>query len=193
MHSRLISKLLVLAVTLTLCAIGLPAQHIVHAVTGVLTKVDAGAKTIAVKTADGTEEVFKYTDKTMVTGAKATEDAAKTVAVDTYMSGKEGTHVVVRYVGKGTEKTAIGIKDLGKDALKVSKGTVTKVDHATQTVAVKTEDGTEATYRLSKDAVVDTEHGVVDGAKFTAKEGDRVVVHYSEEAGNKIVHFLKHA
>lgn len=99
----------------------------------------------------------------------------------------------MRYVGKGTEKTAIGIKDFGKDKLKVSKGTVTKADHAAHTIAVKTEDGTEVTYRLTKDAVVDTEHGVVEGAKFTAKEGDHVVVHYSEDAEHKVVHFLKHA
>jgi len=193
MPSRLLSKLFVLAVALAFCAAGLRAQHVTHAISGALTKVDAGAKTIAVKTADGSEEVFKYTDKTMVRDAKAGEDAAKTVAVETYMAGKEGTHVVVRYVGKGTEKTAIGIKDFGKDTLKVSKGTVTKVDHAAHTIAVKTEDGTEVTYRLTKDAVVDTERGVVEGAKFTAKEGDHVVVHYSEDAEHKVVHFLKHA
>lgn len=193
MRSRLLSKLLVLAVALGLCAAGLRAQHVVHAVTGSVTKIDAGAKTIAVKTADGSEEVFKYTDKTMVRGAKATEEAVKTGAVDSYMAGKEGTHVIVRYLGKGDDKTAVGIKDLGKDTLKVSKGTVTSMDQAGRTVGIKSEDGAEATYRLSKDAVVDTEHGVVDGAKFTAKEGDHVVVHYSEEAGAKIVHFLKHA
>jgi hypothetical protein len=32
----------------------------------------------------------------------------------------------------------------------------------------------------------------VEGAKYTAKEGDHVVVHYSEEAGDKVVHFVKH-
>jgi len=59
-------------------------------------------------------------------------------------------------------------------------------------VPQKAEDGTEATYRVSKDAAVDTERGVVDGAKYSAKEGDHVVVHYSEEAGHKVVHFVKH-
>jgi hypothetical protein len=66
--------------------------------------------------------------------------------------------VVVRYVGNGADKTAIGIKDFGKDTLKVSKGIVTKVDHAAHTVGIKTEDGTEAINRLSNDAAVDTEH-----------------------------------
>lgn len=192
MHSKLLSRMFVLIAVLSFCAAGLRAQHVVHAVTGAVTKVDATAKTIAVKTADGSEEVFKYTEKTSVRGAKSAGDATKTAAVDTYMAGKEGTQVVVRYVGKGADKTAIGVKDFGKDTLKVSKGTVTKVDHAAHTVGIKTEDGTEATYRVSKDAAVDTEHGVVEGAKYSAKEGDHIVVHYSEEAGHKVVHFLKH-
>ena len=68
---------------------------------------------------------------------------------------------------------------------------VSKVDKAGRTVAIKTEDGTEETYHISKDAAVDTEHGVVDGARFTAKEGDKLVFHYGEEAGDKAVHFVK--
>jgi len=200
MHSRLVSKLFVLAAALAFSASGLLAQHVVHAVTGAVSNVDASAKTIAVKTADSGEEVFKYTEKTSVRGATAAGNAAKTAAgnaaktaaVDTYMAGKEGTHMVVRYVGKGADKTASGIKDFGQDSLKVSKGTVTHVDQAAHTVGIKTEDGVEATYRLSKYAAVDTEHGVVEGTKYTAKEGDHVVVHYSEEAARKVVHFLKH-
>jgi hypothetical protein len=56
---------------------------------------------------------------------------------------------------------------------------------------VKTEDGVETTYSLSRDAAVDTEKGVVKGTDYTAKEGDKVVVHYSEDAGKKVVHFFK--
>ena len=196
MHSRLVSKLFVLAAALAFSSSGLLAQHVVHAVTGAVSNVDASAKTIAVKTADSGEEVFKYTEKTSVRGAtaagNAARTAAKTAAVDTYMAGKEGTHMVVRYVGKGADKTASGIKDFGQDSLKVSKGTVTHVDQAAHTVGIKTEDGVEATYRLSKYAAVDTEHGVVEGTKYTAKEGDHVVVHYSEGAARKVVHSLKH-
>jgi hypothetical protein len=192
MRSRLLTRLFVLTAALSFFTTGLRAQHIVHAVTGAVTKVDATAKTFAVKTADGTEEVFKYTAKTGIRGATDAKGAAKTGAVDAYMAGREGTHVVVRYLGKGADKTAIGIKDFGKDTLKVSKGTVTHVDHAAHTVGIKTDNGPEATYGVSKDAAVDTEHGVVEGAKYTAKEGDHVVVHYSEDAGHKVVHLLKH-
>jgi hypothetical protein len=68
------------------------AQGLVHAVAGAVTKVDAASKTIAVRTADGTEEVFKYSGRTSVTAAKG----VKTAGVASYMSGKEGTHVIRR-------------------------------------------------------------------------------------------------
>src|SRR5262245_34270832 len=41
-----------------------------HTLTGDLTKVDATAKTITVKAADGKETTFAYTETTTVTGAR---------------------------------------------------------------------------------------------------------------------------
>ena len=87
--------------------------------------------------------------------SKYVAGGVKTAAVETYMAGKEGTRVVVRYTEKGADKTAVGVEDFGKDALKESKGTVTHVDKAARTVAVKTEDGAETTYTVSKDATID--------------------------------------
>ncbi len=49
-------------------------QNPTHVITGTVEKVDAGAKTVAVKTADGTVETVKFTEKTTVHGLK---DAAK--------------------------------------------------------------------------------------------------------------------
>src|SRR5216683_1989123 len=64
------------------------AQNPTHILTGTIEKVDAAAKTIAVKTADGTVETVKFTEKTTVHGLK---DAAK--GAD--LAGKEGGHVIV--------------------------------------------------------------------------------------------------
>ncbi len=100
-----------------------PALALEHATEGVITHVDSAAKKIAVKTADGTEEVFKFTGKTAMHAAKG----VKTGAVDTYLAGKEGTHVVVHYTEEGAEKTAVAVDDFGKDTVKVGKGTVTDV------------------------------------------------------------------
>jgi lipopolysaccharide export system protein LptA len=156
-----------------------PALALEHAVTGVMTRVDSTAKTVAVKTADGTEEVFKFTGKTVVRGA----DGAKAGAVDTYLAGKEGTHVVVRYTDKGAEKTATGIDDVGKDGVKVTRGTISGIDKAGHKITVATEDGSKETYHLGKDAAVDTGHGVA--------KGEKVTVHYTVAAGKKVAHLIK--
>ena len=189
MRYKTIARLL-----LVICAIAIGsayAQDVVHAVAGAVSKIDKAGKTIAVKTADGTEEVFKYTERTAVRDSHEAGHAAKMGVMDTYFAGKEGSHVVVRYTGKGAEKTATLVDDFGKETLKVGRGTVTHVDRAAHTVAVKTDDGAEATYKLGTDGVVETDHGVVRGSRYIAKEGDKVVVHYTEDAGDKVVRFFK--
>lgn len=167
------------------------AQDVIRAVEGAVTQVDKKAKTIAIKTTDGTEDVFKYTEHTAIHDSHAAAHGAKMGVVDTYFKGKEGSHVVVRYMGAGADKTATMLDDFGKDSLKVGRGTVTHVDRAARTVAIKTETGAEVTYKLGSEGVVETEHGVVRADRYVAKEGDKVVVHYTEDAGGKLVRFIK--
>jgi len=164
---------------------------VVHAVGGVVTKVDSAAKTIALKLSDGTEQAFKYTSTTSVHVSKEAGREAKKASVDTYMAGKEGTHVVLHYSGEGADKTAVAVHDFGKDGLKFSQGTVTRVDKAARTVTIKSEDGTEETYHVAKHATIDTEHGVVKAPELAAKDGEKVTVHYSEDAGKKFIHLLR--
>ncbi len=189
MHSRVAAKLLFVALITAALAHVAVAEDVVHAVEGVVTKVDLTGKTIFVKTGDGVEHAFKYTEKTTMRGLKDTGHVAKTGAVDTYMKGKEGTMVLVHYTEQGADKSAVGFRDMGKATVKVSEGTVTKVDKAARTVTVKTEDGSEATYHVAKDATIDTGHGLMKGADY-AKEGEKVTVHYTEDAGKKVAHFV---
>lgn len=168
----------------------LPAMAMEHALTGTVTKVDSAAKTIAVKTADGAEHVFNFTEHTAVRGAQEIGHGARTAAVDSYLAGKEGTHVVVHYTSEGAQETAIGVDDLGKGTVKAAKGTVTGVDKAGHTMTVKTESGAEETYHVAKDAAVDTKDGVAKGSEY-AEKGAKVTVHYTEEGGQKVVHFIK--
>jgi hypothetical protein len=179
-----------LACAFTLLGTGY-AQDAVHAMVGAVTRIDKAGKTIAVKTTDGSEQVFTYTERTAVRDNREMAKAAKTGTVETYFAGKEGTRVMVRYMGEGADKTATLVEDFGKEALKDSRGTVTHVDRATHTVAIKTDNGAEATYSLGFQAVVETNHGVVRGTRYIAKEGDKVVVHYTESGGSKVVRFFK--
>jgi Cu/Ag efflux protein CusF len=102
----LFSLLLVAAVAVS--TLGAPqiasAEDLTHVISGVVKHVDKDTKTMIVKTADGTEHTIKYTDKTAIEGAK---DAGGDV--------KEGAKVSVKYTEEGGEKTAVGVKDLGKD------------------------------------------------------------------------------
>jgi hypothetical protein len=184
--SRGLSRFAVITTTFVLLT-ALPALALVRATEGEVTRLDSAAKTIAVKTADGTEEIFKFSDKTAIHAA----DGVKTTMVNTYFAGKEGTHVVVRYTRDGADKTAVAIDDFGKDSLKVTKGVITAVDNSAHTVTVKTEGTPDETYHVAKNATVDTAHGAIDGTEYIAKEGEKVSVHYSEEAGKKVAHFIK--
>ena len=85
-------------------------EDLVHIVSGVVKHVDKDAKTVVVKADDGTEHTIKWTGKTTWEGTK-----------DTGKDIKDGSHLSVKYTEKAGEKTAVGVKDIGKDSEKVVK------------------------------------------------------------------------
>jgi Cu/Ag efflux protein CusF len=85
-------------------------EDAVHLVSGVVKHVDRGAKKVVVKADDGTEHSIKWTGKTTWEGTK---DAGKGI--------KDGSQVTVKYTEKAGEKTAVGIKDAGKDIGKAAQ------------------------------------------------------------------------
>lgn len=183
-------------------------QAVEHAVVGTIQKVDAAGKTIVIRTADGTEETLKLTERTVVRGAEAVGRAAEALgrAAGTAgreaargvgaaaLAGKEGTEAIVHYTGEGADKAATLVEHVGKDALQVAEGTVVRIGEGGKTVVVKTAAGTEETFDLAEEAAVDTERGVQKGADAAARElteGARVTVHYTEAGGRKVAHLFK--
>ena len=159
--------------------VALAAQDVVSAVDGTVKKIDSGAKTVVVKTADGTEHTFHFLGRTVVHGAEATAKGSKEV----FHGLKEGTEVAVHYTAKGGEETAEEVDHIGKDGMKVTEGTISHIDRGAKTVAVKTADGAETTYRLADHAAKDTGKG--------AEKAGKVTVYYTEEGGHKVAHFVK--
>jgi hypothetical protein len=159
------------------------ADDVVSAVHGIISKTDAGTRTIVVKTKDGTEHTIHFVGKTTVKGGEMTSDAAK----DTFHGLKEGSEVVAHYTVKGTEKTAVEVDRVGKDGMKSVEGTVTKVGEGGETIAVKSADGTEHVFDV---AGHDTKVAAVDTGKAADKTG-KVTVYYTEEAGKKVAHFFE--
>lgn len=78
-------------------------EDAVHIVAGIVKHVDKGAKTVVVKADDGTEQTLKWTGKTTWEGTKG---AGKGL--------KDGSQLTVKYTEKAGEKTAVGVKDVGK-------------------------------------------------------------------------------
>ena len=177
-------------VALTLGVTLARASGLFHALTGVISKVDSSAKTLTVKTADGAEHAFQYTDKTAVRDSQVAGHEVKKESVDSYLAGKQGTQVVVRYAEMGSDKVAASVDDYGKEGLKVARGTINHADMAAHTLTIKTDDGGKKTFDVSRDAVVEADHGAVAGAKWSYQEGDQVTVHYASIAGKDIAHFI---
>jgi uncharacterized lipoprotein YehR (DUF1307 family) len=168
---------------LLLSGLGWAAQDVVSAVHGTITKLDSTAKTAVVKTKDGAEHTVKFADKTTVHGAEATAMGGK----DAFHGLTEGTEVVAHYTTKGTENTAVEVDKVGKDGIKSVDGTITHMDRAGKTLAVKTADGTEDTFRLSGHAATDAGKDIAKGSEKSAK----VTVYYTEGAGKKVAHFFE--
>jgi hypothetical protein len=159
------------------------ADEVVSVLHGVVTKVDAAAKTIVVKTKDGTEHTIHFADKTVVKGGEAVGTGTK----DTFEGVKEGSEVVAHYTVTGTDKTAVEVDKVGKGGYKVVEGTVTKVGEGGKTITVKAADGTEQTFEVAGHG---TKVAAVDTAKGTEK-GAKVTVYYTESAGKKVLHFFE--
>ncbi len=172
---------------LLLSAFGWAAQDVVSAVHGTITKLDSGTKTAVVKTKDGTEHTIKFVDKTTVHGVEGAGHESAMGAKDTFHGLKEGTDVVAHYTAKGTEKTAVEVDNVGKDGIKSMDGAITHIDRAGKTIAVKTADGTEETFKLSGHAADDAGKDIAKGTEKSA----RVTVYYTEEAGKKTAHFFE--
>lgn len=161
------------------------AEDVASVTEGTVKKIDSATKTVAIATKDGTERTFHFGERTTVHGV---ESAGK--GSEKALHGlKEGTEVGVHYTTKGTIASAEEIDHLGKDGLKITEGTLKKIDHGAKTITVSTADGTERTFRLLGRAARDTGRDIEKGTDKSTK----VTVYYSEEGGARVAHFFKNS
>ena len=154
-------------------------------VVGEILKLDAAAKTVVVKAADGTSHTFHFLEQTTVLAGREVTAGSK----DAFRGLKEGSEVAVHYTVKGTEETAREIDRIGKDGLKAADVTVVHLDRGAKTLAVKTAEGTEETFRLTGTAAADAGEDIGKGTEKSVK----ATVYYTDEAGHKVAHFFKRA
>ena len=109
-QSRL--RVVLMAAIAIVLAVGLvqrssAADDVYHIIKGVVKSLDKDSKTMVVRVADGTEHTIKWTGDTTVKGG---EELGKDIT--------EGSKISVKYTEKAGEKTAVGVKDLGKATAK---------------------------------------------------------------------------
>lgn len=152
---------------------------------GEVLRLDAAARTMVVKTADGAEHALRFLGSTAVVGVRGAEAGAK----DAFRGLKEGAQVAVHYTEEGSVKVAQEVDHIGKDGLKAAEVTVRRVDRAGRKLAVSTEKGGEETMELTGRAAEHAAKEIGEGAQKSAK----ATVYYTEQSGRKIVHFVKKA
>jgi hypothetical protein len=152
---------------------------------GEVVKMDDATKTVVVKTGDGTEHTLHFVKETAVHGEEGTAAGSE----DAFHGLKDGSQVAVHYTAKGTEETAREIDNIGRDGLKATDATVVHIDRGAKTLAVKTADGTEETYRLTGRAARDAGKDIGESAEKSGK----VTIYYTERAGHKVAHFFQRA
>jgi hypothetical protein len=165
--------------------LGVQGARASNVITGSVEKVDTTAKTIAVKTSDGTVHVVKYAGDATVSGLKG-------VAHGTDLAGKESGHVIVHTVGTGADETARSIVWVGDKTVKTTDGVVEDTGKGVKVMSIKTADGTKETFVIADHATIDTGKDIGKYSVVGAEKGEHVTVYYTESAGKKIAHVFEH-
>ena len=82
-------------------------------VVGEVLKLDAVARTVVVKSADGTSHAFRFLERTAVHRGRDLAAGSK----DVFRGLREGSQVAVRYTVKGTEETVEEVKWIGSERM----------------------------------------------------------------------------
>ena len=156
-----------------------PVQGTV-ALEGTMTKFYRGINALVVTTIDGAEHVYHFAKGLVVHGAKAS-------GPDALEGLQPGTHVVVHYRIAGAEASVEEIDRVADEGLKVTEGTVVRLDRRRQEIVLRFADGRTETLRLTDRVASETDDGINDAGEI------RVTVYYSDESGYKVAHYVKKA
>jgi hypothetical protein len=145
------------------CAVTATAQEVVHALTGIVTSMNAG-KTIQVDTDEGPEVNFKDLTKANISLEFDKDLRAQSTSAERFST--KGTHVIVYYFGEGDLRTAVALQGLPKGTLKRTIGTVIKFDKHQHLMTVESTPGGIQSFHVDPTTVVETSVGAVDGRRF---------------------------
>jgi hypothetical protein len=146
---------------------------------GTMKKVYAGAHTVIVSTIDGVEHVVHFTTDLVVHGGRGS-------GVDALPGLHEGSTVVVHYTMRGNETSVQEIDNIGDEGLKVTEGTVSRLNRRRKEITIRFDNGTTEVLRLTDRAAAE-----IGPDAESSGDGTRATVYYSDERGHKVAHFFK--
>jgi hypothetical protein len=147
---------------------------------GTMKQFYRAANVVIVKTMDGVEHVYHFTKDLIVHGGKKP-------GVDALEGLREGTTVVIHRTVSGAEASVEEIDLVGDEGLKITEGSVTRIDRRNQEITIKYANGKTETLQMTSRAAAGSGAGIDD----SGEEGTKVVVYYSDEAGHKVAHYFK--
>lgn len=167
------------------------AQEVVHALCGTVSAINPIAKTIIIKTNDGSNGLFKDMTKSNVSLLFDKDIRSHATPADAFT--KKGAQVIVYYFGGGfgalSKRTAVALLNLGPGPLENDTGTV--VNFNKHELTIRTDSGATETFQIGATAVADTAVGAVSGDKFDPEKGDQVRVIAATNKGRKTLLFVR--
>jgi hypothetical protein len=185
---KVLLRFSILAGCFLLASLAATAQEVEHALVGTVSSIDPTAKTITVKTDDGSEGLFKdmINSKTRI----EFDPNIRTDATAADEFKKSGTRVIVYYFGMGDVRTVVALRSLGPGPFTKSTGTVVDFDSNKHSLLIKDKSGTVGSFKITSDTVVETGMGAREGLYYQPQKGDQVRVNATGTNGSTIALFI---
>ncbi|MEP7307675.1 MAG: hypothetical protein ABJA98_19410 [Acidobacteriota bacterium] len=152
------------------------------ALEGTTDKVYAALHVVVVKTRDGVEHMIHFTKDLVLHGGKGP-------GADAFVGLEEGTPVVVHYTVTNAAETAVEVDRVGDKGLQTTEGLVVGIDRRRKRITIQYANGQQEVMQLTPTAAAEASRDVdeVPGSRGATK----VVVYYTDEAGQKVAHYFK--
>ena len=169
-------------------AVTATAQEVVHAVSGTVSSIDPSAKSIQIKSDDGSVQTFKDSTRAHVSLDVDKSFFARLTPADKLSS--KGTHVIVFYYGNDAMPTAVGLESLGSGPFETSNGSVTKFEKHQRLLMLTSSSGIANEFLITPKTVAETAIGVAEGYRVDPEKGEQVRVTSSSLNGKKTALFI---
>jgi hypothetical protein len=165
------------------------AQEVVHALSGTVSAIDAKDKTIDIKTADGSEGMFK--DLTKADVSMDFDKAIRSDSIPAESFSKQGVNVIVFYYGDTNVRTVVALRDLGPGPFTRSNGTVDKYNKHEHLLVLKDSTGATQSFHIDPKTVVEGAVGAIEGDRYDPQKGERLYVLSAAGNGNPEALFIR--